>query len=200
MLRYGKKARHSFGSPGELKGMKLWTNEAGFRVPGIISWIGENKFSGTSDAVVSALDFLPTFCELAGVELPKRDLDGESFASLLESGNFERNKPLLWSFYDALNDQVVALRHGDWKIMCRLKNNGEYLPKIHNLYDGNESFVKEAKLTDFVLYDLKNDISESKDLSKKDIEQFTAMKELIEVEYKNLLEDSHIWIRDKTGH
>ena len=69
LMRYYR-AKKSYGTPGELKGMKLWTNEAGFRVPGIISWVGKNNFSGTSDAVVSSLDFLPTFCELAGAKLP----------------------------------------------------------------------------------------------------------------------------------
>ncbi len=193
-MRYNR-AKKSYGSPGDLKGMKLWTNEAGFRVPGIIKWIGKDSYRGTSDNVISSLDFLPTFCELAGAELPKIDLDGESFVSIFESGNFERTKPLLWSFYDALNDQVVAMRDGDWKILCRLKNNGEYLPKIHNLYDGNEALVKDAELTDFVLYNLKNDLGETQEVSEKYPEEFKKMKILLNSEYAKLLADSHIWKR-----
>ena len=61
--RYSR-AKRSYGSPGELKGMKLWTTEAGFRVPGILYWMGKDTFNGTSDAVVSSLDFMPTFAEL----------------------------------------------------------------------------------------------------------------------------------------
>lgn len=100
--RYSR-AKRSFGRTGGLKGRKLWTTEAGFHVPGIIKWMGRDTFSGTSDAVVSALDILPTLCELTGAELPKNELDGESFASLLKNGQFFRKKPLIWGFYNALN-------------------------------------------------------------------------------------------------
>lgn len=196
LLRYGEKAKHSYGSPGALKGMKLWTNEAGFRVPGIISWVGENQVSGTKDAVVSALDFLPTFCELSGAELPKRKLDGESFTSLLDTGEFERSTPLIWAFYDAINERRVAMRKGDWKIMGRLEVDNKTLPHIHNLYDGNEAFVKSAQLTDFVLFNLKEDINESEDLAMKEPAVFESMKKEFEIQYKELLDDSHIWIRD----
>ena len=190
------KAKHSYGSPGALKGMKLWTNEAGFRVPGIINWIGNETFTGTSNAVVSALDFLPTFAELAGAELPDRVLDGESFTTLLETGNFERTKPLIWAFYDATNARRVAMRMGDWKIMARLELDNEELPHIHNLYDGNIEEVKRAELTDFVLFNLSNDIAESEDLSLENPEVFKLMKAEFELQYLELLEGSHVWIRE----
>lgn len=195
-MRYSR-ATKSYGGPGELRGMKLWTNEAGFRVPGIIGWIGDNKFSGTSDAVISALDFLPTFCELAGAELPARKIDGESFASFLNTGEFERSKPLIWAFYDAINERRVAMRKGDWKIMGRLEVDNVVLPNIHNLYDGNEAFVKSAELTDFVLFNLKEDINESEDLSSQKPEVFAAMKTEFELQYKTLLDGSHIWVREE---
>ncbi|WP_066219978.1 sulfatase-like hydrolase/transferase [Formosa haliotis] len=194
-MRY-ERAKKSYGRPGPLKGMKLWTNEAGFRVPGIINWIGQETFTGTSDKVVSALDFLPTFAELAGAELPDRTLDGESFTSLLNTGNFERTKPLIWVFYDAINQRRAAMRKGDWKIMARLVDeNNEELPQLHNLYDGNEALVKHAKLTDFVLFNLTKDINESEDVSAQNPEVFQDMKATFQLEYKNLLDESHVWVR-----
>jgi arylsulfatase A len=196
LLRYGKKARHSYGSPGALKGMKLWTNEAGFRVPGIINWMGKETFTGTSDKVVSALDFLPTFAEVSGAKLPGRTLDGESFTALLDNGEFNRSKPLIWAFYDAINEQRVAMRSGDWKIMARIENNGATLPRIHNLYDGNIGLVKNAKLVDYVLFNLKNDINESEDLSKKEPEVFSKMKAEFLIQYKALLDESFVWKRE----
>ncbi|WP_163400054.1 sulfatase-like hydrolase/transferase [Flavobacterium fluviatile] len=197
LLRYGDKAKHSYGSPGELKGMKLWTNEAGFRVPGIINWIGHKTFTGTSDKVVSALDFLPTFAELAGAKLPNRTLDGESFSSLLKNGEFNRSKPLIWAFYDAINDRKVAMRKGDWKIMASIEVDGKIIPNIHNLYDGNEALMKNAKLTDFVLFNLKKDISESEDVSSKEPKIFTEMKKEVEKQYKDLVNESHYWTRNE---
>ncbi len=190
--RYAK-AKHSYGSPGELKGMKLWTTEAGFRVPGIISWIGQESHTGTSDAVVSSLDFLPTFCELAGADLPEHALDGESFTSLLKTGEFDREKPLLWCFYNAINEQKVAMRYGDWKIMARLKNEKGYLPKVNNLTSQNEAMVKGAEMADFSLYNMKVDMSESVDVANENPEVLKEMKELLYSEYENLLNDSHIW-------
>lgn len=196
LMRYSR-AKHSYGSPGELKGMKLWTNEAGFRVPGIINWMGKDTYTGTSESVVSALDLLPTFVELSGVEFPSVELDGQSFLPLLEDGKFNRDKPLIWAFYDAINERRVAMRKGDWKIMARLDNNGETLPHIHNLYDGNEALVKNAKLTDFVLFNLKDDINESEDLSTQKPEIFEKMKKDFGIEYQKLLEESHVWVREE---
>lgn len=191
------RAKHSYGSPGELKGMKLWTNEAGFRVPGIINWLGNNTFKGTSNKVVSALDFLPTFCELAGVELPKIKLDGESFVSLLNTGEFNRGIPLLWVFYNATNEHCVAMRQGDWKIMGRLEVDGEKFPRIHNIGDTNEAFVKSAKLTDFVLFNLKEDIAESENKASKNPEVFEKMKTILQSQYSELLKGSHVWKKEK---
>lgn len=195
-MRYSR-AKKSYGSPGELKGMKLWTNDAGFRVPCILNWIGKEGFTGTSDKVVSALDFLPTFSELAGAGLPKNKIDGESFKSLLTEGGFERSKPLIWAFYDAINEHRVAMRKGDWKIMGRLVSDNKELPHIHNLYDGNEEFVKNAELTDFVLFNLKNDINESEDLSSKNPEMFEEMKIEFKTQYSELLNESHVWVRNQ---
>ncbi|HUX59322.1 MAG TPA: sulfatase-like hydrolase/transferase [Bacteroidales bacterium] len=193
--RYAR-AKRSYGSPGKLKGMKLWTNEAGFRVPGIIYWMGKSTFKGTSDVAISSLDFLPTFCEIAGAELPKRPIDGESFTSFLKDGEFKRTKPLIWSFYNALNDHIVAMRDGDWKIMANLKNDTTYLPKLENIYDGNEALVKKAKLTDFVLFNLKKDISEFENAASMNPALFEEMKKQLIVEYQKLLADSYIWKRN----
>jgi arylsulfatase A len=67
---------------------------------------------------------------------------------------------------------------------------------INNLYGGNEAYVKEAELTDFELYNMKEDISEADNVAKKYPEVLEEMKELLASEYAALLEDSHIWSRD----
>lgn len=192
--RYAR-AKRSYGSPGELKGMKLWTTEAGFRVPGIIQWLGQPSYQGHSDAVVSSLDFLPTFCELAGAQLPERKLDGESITTLIQTGQQKRSKPLLWAFYNALNQHTIAMRKDNWKILCQLKADSSYLPKIKNLYDGNEALLQRAELTDFVLYQLQDDLAEKEDVAKKYPEVYESMKRQLESEYAELLTGSHIWTR-----
>jgi arylsulfatase A len=190
------RAQHSYGSPGPLKGMKLWTNEAGFRVPGIIYWIGQPTFKGTSNTVVSSLDFLPTFCDMAGAELPNRTLDGQSILPFIKEGVMQRKKPLIWIFYNALNDRVVAMRDGDWKMMATLKNDTTMLPDINNVYDGNEALIKQATLDDFVMYNLKEDVAESEDVSTRNPEVFEKMKLKLKSEYKSLVDSSFVWHRE----
>ncbi len=192
--RYSR-AIHSYGSTGGLKGRKLWTNEGGVHVSGVMKWYGKDTFTGETDAVVSALDYLPSFCQLAGVELPERELDGESMLSLFEGGDFVRTKPLLWVFYNAENEQVVSMRDGDWKILCNLQSEGENLPKIFNIYSGNYDLVKNAEMTNFSLYNLREDRNETTDLSTTNKKQLKIMQKLLKERYDNLVAGSHVWVR-----
>ncbi|RJE73976.1 sulfatase-like hydrolase/transferase [Reichenbachiella sp. MSK19-1] len=196
LLRYPQ-AKHSYGTTDGLKGRKLWTTDGGFKVPGIVYWMGGETYNGESDAVVSALDLMPTFCKLAGAELPDRTLDGQSLTNFLKTGKMEREKPLLWAFYNALNDRVVAMRDGDWKLMARLQYDTAYLPKIKNVYPGNVDSVKNAELVDFELYNLTEDENEWKDLSADRPEQLDSMKVILNKEYQALLEGSHVWERSE---
>lgn len=96
--------------PIPLRGMKLWTTEAGFRVCGIVRWPKGIKNAGqVVKHPVSALDFLPTFCKLAGIKTPADlELDGADFTAALDNNAVERKKPLVWAFYNALNGQQLA--------------------------------------------------------------------------------------------
>ena len=78
--------------------------------------------------MLSAVDLLPTFCELAGKELPKAyQPDGESFASIFRNIPFERSKPLFWDWHfpyagddpHRANSWVsMAVRDGEWKLLA----------------------------------------------------------------------------------
>lgn len=195
--RYSE-AYRSYGSPGELKGMKLWTHEAGFRVPGIIYWPGRMDGGVVLDTPVSSLDFLPTFCSLSRVDVANQDLDGRDISAIFDGGEVNRSKPLLWCHYNALNDHYVAMRDGDWKIMAKLNVEGNILPSLHNVHDGNEKLVKSAVLEDHMLYQLSEDPSELKEVSADHPDVFNRMKELLQNQYAELLDDSHIWRRTAT--
>jgi arylsulfatase A len=188
-------ANRSYGSPGELKGMKLWTHEAGFRVPGIICWPGRIEDGIVLNTPVSSLDFLPTFCSLAGVDVTDLDLDGTDVSAIFDGGEVNRTKPLLWCYYNALNDHYVAMRDGDWKIMARLEIEGNVLPSLSNLYEGNEKLVKSAVLEDHMLFLLPEDPSERKEVSADYPAEFARMKALLETRYTELLDHSPIWSR-----
>ena len=61
-----------------------WTlNETGVRTPLIAVWPGKIKPNTTTDAMVSWIDLIPTFIDIAGGEVPA-NIDGQSFKKVLE--------------------------------------------------------------------------------------------------------------------
>lgn len=191
-MRYRSAAR-AWGSPGPLKGMKLWTTEAGFRVPAIAYWPGTIPPGQGSDSPVSALDFLPTFCRLAGVKLPERELDGVDMSPAFAGDSISREKPLLWCYYNALNEPQVAMRKGPWKILARLEIDGEPIPKFHAILEENEAIIRRAKLGAFELHHVHSDVGEHHELSRLKPEIFERMRSLVIEEYAKLLADSPTW-------
>ena len=66
------------GSAGELREGKQYTFEGGQRVPAIASWPAKIKAGSTYEDMALMMDWFPTFCHIAGVELPVgRTYDGE---------------------------------------------------------------------------------------------------------------------------
>ena len=188
LSRYSRASR-SWGRADPLRGMKLWTTEAGFRVAGIMRWPGRIKGDQVSGQVVSALDFLPTFCELADAEIPADlPLDGVNFLSALEGKRINRDKPLVWAYYNSLNDRQVAMRDGDWKVLARLE-----LPKLQNISEENVGHVRSAALKDFEIYNLRHDIGEARNLAPDDPELRQRLANKLKERYSELLQDSYVW-------
>lgn len=183
-----RSANRSYGQPGPLRGMKLHTHEAGFRVVGIMNWKGKIPASGEVDTPVSSLDFLPTFCELARTEPPDAlNLDGVSFLPMLDGKSIERRKPLVWAYYNATNDARVAMRLGDWKVLAKL----EGVRRLQNVTDETLPSVRDAKLVDFEVYDLAKDLAETTNLA--DTPEAKELMESLDKAYRELVNDSHVW-------
>jgi N-acetylgalactosamine-6-sulfatase len=87
------------GTTGGRRGYKASLFEGGIGVPFIARWPGKIA-AGKVDQVslISAVDLLPTFCELAGVELPAGYRpDGVSQVETLAGREVpSREKPLFW--------------------------------------------------------------------------------------------------------
>lgn len=141
---------------GLLRGGKGGVWEGGIRVPFIVRGpgVGENLWCGET---VVGYDLFPTFCELAGVtgELPDV-IEGGSIVPLLrgESGVVQRpREALVFHFPHYQGDAPhTALMLGNYKLM-RFYEDG-----------------------DLQLYDLENDIGESRDLTD---EQPDRVKEMV---------------------
>jgi arylsulfatase A-like enzyme len=99
------------GSAGLLRDGKGSTWEGGMREPTIAWWPGKVPAGSVSQELASTLDFLPTFCALAGAEVPKdRPLDGYDVTSVLTGGASPRKEMFFYRSYD-----LMAARQGPWK-------------------------------------------------------------------------------------
>lgn len=186
-------ANRSFGTPGPLRGMKLWTTEAGFRVPGIMRWPGRIAAGQVSSDVVSSLDLMPTFAALAGAKLPAGlALDGADMRAAFTGKPVERPKPLFWVYYNAINEQRAALRDGPWKLLAKL----EGLPRFQNIAAKDAARVRTAKLTDFSLYRVTDDPGEARDVSVQEPEKLKELAAKMEAMYRELSSTMHVWPDD----
>ena len=147
------------GSTAGLKGRKTMLFQGGVNVPFIVRWPGRVDAGKTDNqSVMSAVDLLPTFCELAGKKLPKDyQLDGESFASIFKNVPFKRSKPMFWEWRFPVNRPskpnswvTSAVRDGDWKLLAdekrqriELYNIAEDRFEINNLAEQNSAKAGE---------------------------------------------------------
>jgi arylsulfatase A-like enzyme len=113
-----------FNSNGILRGHKRDLYEGGIRTPFIAKWPGTIE-AGSRSAHVSAFwDYMPTFCELAGIPAPD-DTDGISFAPALMGNEEEQAEHpfLYWEFYEGGGKQAIL--KGNWKAVRLAVRTGE---------------------------------------------------------------------------
>ena len=124
---YGIEA--SKGGTGGRKGYKASLFEGGIGVPFIVRWPGRIPADREDDqTLISAVDLLPTICDVAGAELPKGYMpDGVSQVdALLGKPALQRTKPLFWkadSGWPAPRDRpfhwgAYAIVQERWKLIA----------------------------------------------------------------------------------
>jgi N-acetylgalactosamine-6-sulfatase len=112
------------GSSGPFRGHKRSLYEGGVRVPFIVRWPDGGVPAGrVSDAVLAAVDWVPTICSLAGIQPPaEATRDGENVPDILSGARRERRKPLFWEWRFPITGHVIsrspmaAIRDGKWKL------------------------------------------------------------------------------------
>ena len=93
----GGPAGHTSNLP--LRGAKGAMYEGGIRTFATAMWPGEIVPGITSDYPVTGVDFLPTFAEIGGAELPKtQTLDGQSFVGLFKTGQELQSRDIFWHY------------------------------------------------------------------------------------------------------
>jgi arylsulfatase A len=137
--------REFFDSHGGLRGRKAQLWEGGIRVPMIARWPGVIPAGSVINLPAYVPDFLPTFCEAAGLRTPPGS-DGVSLLPTLrgaEAGETLRYRPLYWEFQ---GDQ--ALRLGDWKLIRPGREGADQL--YHLGKDPGESKDLAPEMPDLV--------------------------------------------------
>ena len=101
------------------------------------------------------VDVFPTFCEIAGAELPDQPLDGVSLMPLLTGGGL-KERALYWHFPAYLQSYARSNEQRDPLFRsrpCSVIRVGKY--KLHEYFEDGG----------LELYDLSGDIGEAKDLA-----------------------------------
>ena len=191
LRRYGGAAR-SYGSPGPLRGMKLWLYEGGIRVPGILRFPGRIKPGSESDEPVCGLDVLPTLTPLAGIERkPDRPIDGSSFVEVFSGKPIRRTVPLYWHYYNALGAPKAAMRVGDWMV---LGSWGKASGRGGGFFRAaDQKLVKETPLSEFELYNLKADRDQEKNLAASEPEQLKKLTAMLVKKYREVQAEGPEW-------
>jgi arylsulfatase A-like enzyme len=140
-----------------LRGSKRTTLEGGIRVPFFVKWPGRLPSGKVYDQPVIQLDILPTALAAANVETPSdAKIDGVNLLPYLGGENEAAPHDVLyWRF-----GQQMAIRQGDWKLV-------RYDPRV----DGATGRATNSKL-----YNLAQDIGESKDLMQAEPERAAALQ------------------------
>lgn len=174
----------TFGTPGDLRGMKRYPYEGGHRVPGLARWPGHIPAGTVSDKLFNGTDFLPTIANLAGISIPSdRTIDGtEAFNAFLNK-EYEREHPPMWFFpvnYSHIPGMAsMSMRFGEYVLIGHLTPERDRQADGHfSSAKGGVDWIKTAVPARFELYNLEEDVEQEINLED---EEFDILMELIPI-------------------
>jgi arylsulfatase A-like enzyme len=153
-----------FNSNGDLKGFKRDMYEGGIRVPLIAYWKGKITPNLTTNHMAGFQDLMPTFAEVAGIEIPKQS-NGISILPVLNGEKQEKHKSLNWEFQ--LDGWGRKMPKGGFRQSARIDN-----------WKG----VRYGINSKTELYDLSKDISETNNIASDHSEIVEKMNQIFEEE------------------
>ncbi len=121
-----------FNSNGPFRGYKRDLYEGGIRVPFVARWPGVIEAGRESAHLTAFWDMYPTFCEIAGVEMPP-NLDGISILPELAGKKQSSHEYLYWEFPALKGRQAV--RMDNWKGVRYDLADGNRDIELYNLAD-----------------------------------------------------------------
>jgi arylsulfatase A-like enzyme len=163
------------GSTGPLREGKGTTFEGGVRVPFLARWPGHIPAGAVTAEPAMTIDVLPTVARVIGAQVTPDLLDGKDIWSLLTAEPGARSPHEALFFYYHQND-LEALRSGRWKL---------HFPHGYRSMEGRApgkdgipgKYDYEVR-TGLELYDLVNDIGETRDVASDHPEVVKRLQEL----------------------
>jgi arylsulfatase A-like enzyme len=139
-----------------LRGHKITAYEGGSRVPLIVKWPGVTPSEQRTTYPVMIEDIFPTFLEMAGVKVPK-EIDGQTFATALRKPDTKpSHRAFFWHYPNFYNQPPYSsIMLGDYKLI----------------------YWHTSQKID--LYNLKDDLGESKNIATQHPEKVTKLTKLL---------------------
>lgn len=163
--------KNSYAAQTPFRAGKGWLYEGGIREPLIIKWPKHIERNTVSEALISSIDFLPTFAEICGNTKLPENIDGKSFVKVFADTDAEVHQNLFWHY--------PHYHNGSGMKPAGAVRNGRY--KLVEWYEKSLSNDKNA----CELFDLENDKSETINLADSLPEITSGLKQLL-----------HIWRTD----
>ena len=138
--------------------------EGGVRVPLITYWKGHILPNQRNSTPVITMDLFSTVLDVACVELKDEKVDGISLLPVIK-GEDLKVRPLFWHYPHYHNGgarRYSSVRLGEWKL------------------------IKQYETHTYELYNLKEDIGEKEDLSKKNPDKVNELRGILEKWLKNV--------------
>jgi len=147
-----------------LRGGKATTYEGGTREPCIVVWPGLTKAGAATETIIQSTDFFPTFADVLKLKLPvSLKFDGQSFAPALRGAAHDRGPTFCHFPHTTPASGGLAstwVRVGDWKLI-----------RFYCLNDDQTDLLE--------LYNLRDDLSETKNLAVKNPAKAAELNALI---------------------
>lgn len=156
-----------------LKGYKGTYYEGGIRVPFFVKWPAAVKPGTRCSEPVTGVDIYPTLCEIAGATVPvNQPADGISLVPLLNGTKTTfGERPIFWHFPAYLQAYQVTDEQRDPLFRsrpCSIMRSGPW--KLHQYFESG----------DLELYNLQDDIGETKNLSVSHPEKVQELNGVLE--------------------
>lgn len=175
-LNYGDHA----GSADPLREGKGTIFEGGVRVPCVARFPGRIPEGIVCDEPAMTIDLLPTIAGMVGADLPEKKIDGLNIWPLLsgEEGAVSPHEALIFYW----GKELQAIRSGDWKLHFPHKYRHVITPGT----DGNPGQQTMSEKIGLSLFNLKKDISETKDVAAEHPDVVARLSELADVTREQL--------------